>query len=80
MFFVPTHDRLVQGPMIKGNEKILYKQGGKCEKAVANCFIRHLKHGVGGCIFLMFSQHVQVSHAVTFNVTTLSYHFKSMIY
>ena len=51
MFFVPTHDRLVQGPMIKGNEKTLYKQGGKCEKAVANCFIRHLKHGVGGCIF-----------------------------
>ena len=51
MFFVLTHDRLVQGPMTKGNEKTLYKQGGKCEKAVANCFIRHLKHGVGGCIF-----------------------------
>ena len=49
MFFVLTHDRLVLGPMTKGNEKTLYKQGGKCEKAVANCFIRHLKHGFGGC-------------------------------
>ena len=47
---VLSKDPVISLNMIKGNEKTLYKQRGKCEKV----FIRHLKHGIGGCNFLCF--------------------------
>ena len=51
-------------------------KGGSVKKLLQIVFIRHVKQGVWGCNFFMFSQHVQVRsgryHEVTFNVTTLS--------
>ena len=53
MFFVPTHDRLVQGPMIKGNEKTLYKQGGKFEKNCCQLFHQTFKTWCWGLYFFL---------------------------